>query len=127
MVRVPRGGYSEYVRPLEMDASGIMVPHIMGLDDAKNVIRATRFHPEGRRALDGGNADGTYGIKKLDQYIREANRERFLVFQIEDPEPLDALNAIAALPGLDMLFFGPADFSQGVGAPGQLLHPTVIA
>ena len=35
MVRVPRGGYSEYIRALELDATGILVPHIMSLQDAK--------------------------------------------------------------------------------------------
>ena len=41
-----------------------------------------------------------------------------LVLQIEDPEPMAYLDEIAALPGVDMLFFGPGDFSQGIGAPG---------
>ena len=59
-------------------------------------------------------------------YIKQANEERFIVLQIEDPEPLDDLEAIAALDGIDMLFFGPADFSQGIGAPGDWNHPKLI-
>lgn len=78
-VRVARGGYSDYIRPLEMDASGIMVPHIMGLEDAKNVVRMTRFHPIGLRPVDGGNADGAYCEVDFHEYILQANRERFLV------------------------------------------------
>ena len=58
LVRVPRGSYSDYIKPLEADAAGIMVPHLMGLEDAKKVVWQTRFHPIGRRAIDGGNADG---------------------------------------------------------------------
>src|SRR4051812_43021165 len=58
MVRVPRGSYSDYVKPLEMDATGILVPHIMSLEDAKQVVKYTRFHPQGLRAIDGGSADG---------------------------------------------------------------------
>src|SRR5688500_2826226 len=58
LVRVPRGSYSDLVKPLEMDATGIMVPHVMSLQDAKNIVRMTRFHPLGLRAIDGGNADG---------------------------------------------------------------------
>ena len=60
VVRVPRGSYSDLVHPLEMDATGIMVPHVMSLDDARRVVWQTRFHPVGRRPLDGGNADGAY-------------------------------------------------------------------
>ncbi len=127
MVRVSRGGYSDYIRPLEMDAAGIMVPHLMSLADARQVARITRFHPIGRRPADGGNADGAYCGIELTEYFRQANEQRFVVVQIEDPEPLDELEEIAAVPGIDMLFFGPGDFSQGIGAPGQWDHPRLTA
>lgn len=126
LVRVSRGSYSDYIRPLELDAAGIMVPHLMGLDDARRVVRNTRFHPIGLRPVDGGNADGAYGAIPFEEYLRTANEQRFVVVQIEDPEPLDELDAIAALPGIDMLFFGPGDFSQAIGFPGQFDHPRII-
>jgi 4-hydroxy-2-oxoheptanedioate aldolase len=127
LVRVPRGSYSDLVKPLEMDATGIMVPHVMSLQDAKNIVKMTRFHPTGLRAIDGGNADGAYTNVDFNEYLEQANRERFVVLQIEDPEPLKELDEIAALDGFDMLFFGPGDFSQGIGAPGQWNHPELIA
>lgn len=127
LVRVPRGSYSDLIKPLEMDATGIMVPHVMSLQDAKNLVRTTRFHPLGLRAIDGGNADGGYTNVDFNEYLEQANRERFVIFQIEDPEPLKELEAIADLEGYDMLFFGPGDFSQGIGAPGQWNHPELIA
>jgi 4-hydroxy-2-oxoheptanedioate aldolase len=49
--------------------------------------------------------------------LQTANRERSVIVQIEDPQPLDELDEIAALEGIDMLFFGPSDFS----------HPQVLA
>lgn len=125
IVRVSRGGYSDYVRPLELDAAGIMVPHVMNLADAKKVIRITRFHPVGRRPIDGGNADGAYTALNFNDYLEQANTQRLVILQIEDPEPLPELDAIAALDGFDMLFFGPGDFSQGIGAPGQWDHPEI--
>lgn len=126
MVRVARGGYSDYIKPLELDASGIMVPHIMSLADAENVVRMTRFHPVGRRPVDGGNADGAYCNIDFVEYLKQANEQRFLAVQIEDPEPLDDLEAIASLDGIDMIFFGPGDFSQGIGAPGEWDHPKIV-
>lgn len=126
MIRVARGSYSDYIKPLELDAAGIMVPHIMGLEDARRVVQMTRFHPIGRRPVDGGNADGAYDMLDLEEYIRQANEQRFIVLQIEDPEPLDDLEAIAALEGYNMLFFGPGDFSQGIGAPGDWDHPKLL-
>ncbi len=126
MVRVSRGGYSDAIRPLELDATGIMVPHVMSVEDAKAVVRMTRFHPIGRRPVDGGNADGAYCAIDFTDYLRQANDQRFVVVQIEDPEPLPDLDAIAALPGIDMLFFGPADFSHGIGAPGVWDDPRLL-
>jgi 4-hydroxy-2-oxoheptanedioate aldolase len=49
-----------------------------------------------------------------------------VILQIEDPELLEELDEIASLPGVDMLFFGPGDYSQAIGAPGILDHPLVI-
>lgn len=127
MVRVARGAYSDYVKPLELDATGIMVPHVMGLEDAKQVVKMTRFHPVGRRPMDGGNADGAYTFLDFNDYLKQANEQRFVVLQIEDKEPLAELDEIAALDGYDMLFFGPGDFSQSIGAPGEWNHPQLIA
>jgi 4-hydroxy-2-oxoheptanedioate aldolase len=125
MVRVRRGAYSEYSVPLELDAAGLMVPHLMSLDDAKAVVHMTRFHPLGRRALDGGNADGAFCNVGMQDYIETANAQRFVALQIEDPEPLEQLEEIAALPGYDILFFGPGDFSHAIGAPGDMAHSRV--
>ncbi len=126
IVRVPRGSYSDLIWPLEMDAAGIMVPHLMSVQDARLVVRQTRFHPLGRRPLDGGNADGAYCMVPLDQYVSEANQQRLVIVQIEDPEPMAELDAIAQVPGIDMLFFGPGDFSQGIGHTGEMGHSRVI-
>lgn len=125
LVRVARGSYSDHIRPLEMDATGIMVPHVMSLEDAKNVVRMTKFHPVGRRPLDGGNADGAYCNIDILEYMRDANSERFVMIQIEDPEPLEDLEKIAELDGIDVLFFGPGDFSQGIGTPAKWDNPLI--
>ena len=119
LTRVSKGSYSDIVRPLEGDSTGIMVPHLMSLEEAKQIVYYTKFHPIGRRPLDGGNADGAYCLVDANDYIKQANEERFTAVQIEDPEPLAELDEICALPGIDMIFFGPADFSQGIGAPNS--------
>jgi len=125
LVRVARGAYSHYIKPLELDAAGIMVPHIMSLRDAKEIVYYTKFHPVGRRPIDGGNADGLYTNIGMADYIRQANERRFNMLQIEDPEPLEELEDIIALEGVDIVFFGPGDFSQGIGAPGEWDHPKI--
>lgn len=125
LCRIARGSYSDTIRPLEADCTGIMAPHLMSLAEAKQIAYYTKFHPIGRRPLDGGNADGKYCKVGEEDYLKEANEERFTVIQIEDPEPLAELEEICALPGIDMIFFGPADFSQGIGAPCQWDNPEI--
>ena len=120
ITRVEKGSYSDYIRPLESDSTGIMIPHVMSLEEAKRIVYFTKFHPIGRRPIDGGNADGKYCMLPSDEYMKTANEERLVIIQIEDPEPMPELDAICALPGIDMIFFGPADFSQGLGIPGQM-------
>ena len=126
LCRCARGPYSNLIRALEIDASGIMVPHVMNLQDAKEVVRTTRFQPVGMRPADGGNADGAYCNIPFTEYIEQANRERFVCLQIEDPEALEELDEIAALEGYDILFYGAGDFSCAIGAPGQMDHPAVV-
>ena len=126
MVRVSRGSYSDYIHPLELDAAGIMVPHVMSLTDAQRVAWMTRFHPIGLRAVDSGNADGAYCGVEFKQYLQEANEQRFICIQIEDPEPLEELDAICAVPGIDIIFFGPGDFSHGIGDPGNFENPRLL-
>jgi len=126
MVRVPRGSYSGYVKPLEMDATGILVPHIMNVEEARQVVRMTRFHPIGLRAIDGGSADGAFTNMDFAEYLKDSNEQKFVVLQIEDYEVLPDVEAIAALDGVDMLFFGPGDFSQSIGAPGDWNNPRLL-
>lgn len=125
ITRTSRGGYNNYIRPLEADSTAIMVPHLMSLAEAKQIVYYTKFHPIGRRPLDGGNADGAYCLVDAKEYMKTANEERIIIVQIEDPEPLNELEEIAALPGIDMLFFGPADFSQGLGTPCDFSNPKI--
>jgi 4-hydroxy-2-oxoheptanedioate aldolase len=125
MVRTPRGSYSDFIQPLELGASGLMIPHCIHADDAREIVRRTRFHPLGRRPLDGGNSDGHYCMIPLADYLRQANENTFIIVQIEDPETVDEVDAIAAVEGIDCLFVGPGDLAHALGVPGQIEHPDV--
>ncbi len=127
IVRVSRGSYSDYVRPLEAGATGIMVPHVASAAEARQIVEWCRFHPLGQRALDGGNIDGQFCLLPQAEYLQHANTEIILLFQIESPEGLEQVEAIAAVPGFDGFLFGPGDFSHRIGKAGQLDAPEVAA
>ncbi len=127
LVRVCKGSYSDYVRPLEADATGLIVPHVASVEEARHIVQMTRFHPVGRRALDSGNIDARFCQVPLTEYLQHSNTERVLIFQIESPEALAQVEQIAAVPGFDGLLFGPGDFSHLIGKAGQLNDPEVVA
>lgn len=126
VVRVEKGSYSDYIRPLETDAAGIIVPHVTSKQEAEKIVRMTKFHPIGMRPVDGGNADGQYCMIGFNDYLEQANRERFVCIQIEDVEALEELEDIISVKGIDMIFFGPGDFSQSMGKPGQFNDPFLL-
>jgi 4-hydroxy-2-oxoheptanedioate aldolase len=127
IVRVNKGGYSEYVKPFECDATGIMVPHVTSADEARNVVDMVRCRPLGNKALDAGNMDGLFCQVSLADYAHHCNTEKFIILQIESPEALEVVDEIAAVPGFDMLLFGAGDFSHRIGKLGQATHTEVVA
>lgn len=127
IVRVSKGSYSDYILPFECDAAGIMVPHVTSAEEAREVVDRCRFQPLGRRPLDGGNVDGAYCQVPLEEYLAHANKERFIILQIESPEALEVVESIAAVPGYDFLLFGAGDFAHRIGKPGQYNCPEVEA
>ena len=127
VVRVPRGCYSNTTRPLEMDASAVMVPHVMTVGEAREIARITKFHPIGRRPIDGGNADGLFGLADYGEYIRYSNEQKLTIIQIEDREAIEQIDEIAQVEGIDMLFFGPADYAHSLGIPTDLNNERVLA
>ena len=123
-VRIRKGeGYSSFFRPLEDGAAGIMVPHVKTREEAEWVVRNAKFPPIGRRGMETMMPDADLGFTDPVAYTEHANRETFVCIQIEDVEALDHIDEIAATPGLDILFIGPADLTFSMGIPLHLDHP----
>ena len=115
LLRVNRGGYSNYIRGFEVDCTGLIIPQIESLADAKQIEEFTKFPPIGKRGLDGGNNDGKYTKLNMHDYIEQANQERLVIYQVETPEVMKDIEAIAEMQGVDALFFGPGDYSLTLG------------
>ncbi|MCF6177072.1 MAG: aldolase/citrate lyase family protein [Victivallaceae bacterium] len=119
MVRRAFGNYDDLIQPLEMGAAGLMIPHCMNADIARSIINQTRFYPLGNRGIDGVGGDSFFGTVAGSDYTEGANRETFIMVQIEDAESVNEIEAIAEVPGIDIIFIGPADLSQSFGCPGD--------
>lgn len=110
---------------LDRGVMGVQVPHVNTADEARAVVEACRFHPEGKRGLGGGRmADFGFGVA-TSEYVKEANAQMLVCVQIEDVEAVENLDDILAVDGVDVFFIGPTDLAQSLGYPGQNSHPEV--
>lgn len=96
-------------RYLEDGATGFMIPHVSTAEKARTLVNAVKFPPLGDRGLDGAGLDSDFSFDGGESYIEAANRETFLVVQIETPQAVENVDAIAAVEGVDGLFIGPGD------------------
>lgn len=123
MVRILKTGYTAPMRALEFGANGIMVPHCMSAQEARQWVEWTKFPPLGKRGFDGAGSDANYMLVDPVEYMKHANEETFLMLQIEDREAVECVDEIAAVEGVDLLFIGTGDLSISYGAPMQVSHP----
>lgn len=110
-------------RVLDAGARTVMVPFIDTPEQAAALVRNTRYPPEGDRGLAMMIRASRYG--RATDYTRTANSEVCFIAQIETRAALQALPRIAAVDGVDALFFGPGDLSAAAGVPWQVRSDTV--
>lgn len=112
MIRPPTVQRTRLYRYLEDGATGLMIPFVSTAAIAREIVTAVKFPPVGNRGLDGAGLDCQYGLESWapgSDYPADANRETFIVGQIETPEAVGNVEAIAAVAGLDAIFIGPGD------------------
>jgi 4-hydroxy-2-oxoheptanedioate aldolase len=117
--RPPTKEKTALYRLLEDGATGLMIPHVSTAEQAAALVQAVKFPPLGDRGFDGAGRDAGFWFGAPSDYLAQANRETFLVVQIETQEALNNVEAIAAVPGVEILFIGPGDLSLRLGCtPG---------
>lgn len=116
VVRVPANDPAIIGRMLDAGAMGIVVPMINSAEDARAVVEACLYPPLGQRSLGPFRAQLRDGSK----YVPEANGRIAVIPMIETLSALEAVEEIAAVPGVDALFVGPFDLSFALGLrPGD--------
>ena len=125
IARPAKGEFMRMARMLEIGAHGIMYPRCDHAEEAAEVVRWSKFAPVGERGIDGAGADAPYCFMPIADYIEEANRQTFVIIQLEQAHAIDAAESIAAVEGVDILMIGPGDLSVLSGVPGQFDHPLV--
>jgi len=124
-VRVPSSDPQFVARVLDSGALGIIVPHLQSADDARSVVRAAKYPPDGERSLAGMLPQLQYRSLPAADAIQQINDATMVIAMIESPKGLAAVNEIAAVPGVDILFIGTNDLASSLGVSGQLDHELV--
>jgi 4-hydroxy-2-oxoheptanedioate aldolase len=111
IVRVPVGEFASVSRALDFGAEGIIAPMINTVADARAYASYAKFPPIGERSWGPHRATTLGDMPDQKVYLREANSLTVTFAMIETSTALANVEEIAATPGIDALFLGPADLS----------------
>ncbi len=125
VVRVPVGHDWVIKQVLDLGAQTVLVPMIDTPEQALAAARACRYPPHGNRGM-GAPLARAGNFNQRSNYVATANDQICCIVQAETQTALDNLDAIAATPGVDAVFIGPADLSADMGYPGEPDHPEVL-
>ena len=110
-------------RALDIGADGIMIPWMEKVEEVEEAVRDCRYPPEGRRGI-GGERATAWG-QCLSEHAAEANENVLIVPLIESIAAIPNVATMCEVDGIDLFFFGPADFSSTAGFRGQWEGPGV--
>lgn len=125
LVRVESHAPKRILRVLDMGAAGVMCPQISNVAEAKAMVDAIRYPPQGSRGIAKFVRGGGFGADFAD-YFATANENILGIAQVESAEGLQNVEQIAAVDGIDVLFIGPSDLSAALGVFGQFESRTYI-
>ncbi len=114
ILRIPDQSEAWIKRMLDAGASGLIVPKVDTADQARAVLAHATYAPNGTRGEAIDIVQGARWGRDADQYRDTwTNRPRIAV-QIETRKAFANVAEIAAIDGLDELFFGPADYAASL-------------
>ncbi|MDR5647528.1 4-hydroxy-2-oxoheptanedioate aldolase [Burkholderia cenocepacia] len=124
VVRPLQGDVALIKQYLDVGAQTLLVPMVDTPEQAEEMVRAMRYAPEGIRGMGSALARASRW-NRVNDYVNRANAEMCLLVQAETTLAIENLAHIAAVEGVDGVFFGPADLSASMGYRGQANHPEV--
>lgn len=127
LVRVPDRDYAAALRILDSGAQGIVMPDVSSADAAREVVAHCKFAPVGSRGAYGSWPHFGYRALPATEARKALNDATLLITMIENKAALDNAEAIAAVPGVDIVHIGSNDLATDLGVPGELTHPSVLA
>jgi 2-keto-3-deoxy-L-rhamnonate aldolase RhmA len=126
-VRVPTAARWHVSPVLDMGAQAIMIPMVESAEQVAGALEVARYAPEGTRGAAFGLAHDAYaGSRSAREVMAEANQATMIVPLIETRAGVEAAVEICALDGIDLIWVGPVDLTQSLGAPCEFDHPDYL-
>lgn len=116
---------AEIKKLLDLGAQTLLIPYVQNAVEAAEAVAAVEYAPAGIRGVSGMTRATRFG--KIAGYHKAARAEICMLVQVETVEAMAEIEAIAAVPGVDGIFIGPADLAASMGHVGNPNHPDVIA
>jgi 2-keto-3-deoxy-L-rhamnonate aldolase RhmA len=126
LVRVPGHLGQDISRALDGGAQGVILPHVNTAEQAREIVSYAKYPPLGHRSVMGAGPHTAYKAMPLAKVNESGNLDNMVVIMLETPEGIANAEAIAAVPGVDMLLIGSNDLCTEMGIPGQLRHPSLL-
>jgi 2-keto-3-deoxy-L-rhamnonate aldolase RhmA len=126
VVRVPARQYAMATRALDGGALGITMPHVDTAEEARTIVDHLKYPPVGHRSAAGGMAYFGYRPTPIGEATKTMNAETLVVVMLETPQAIANAEAIASVPGIDVLLIGTNDLMMEMGLPGQFAHAEVL-
>lgn len=123
LARPPVSDYHFMARLLDIGMKGVMVPMVESAAEAARIVEACRYPPAGRRGAAFGFAHDGYAPGAPADKIAAANAETLVIAQVETERGLAAVDEIAAVDGVDVIWIGQFDLTNFLGVPGQFDAP----
>jgi len=127
IARIASHHANDMARILDSGAQGLMVPHVETAAEAEAIVRYCRFPPIGHRSTASTGPGVGYRKMSAGDINRRLNEETLLIAMLETPNAIENADAIAAVPGIDMVHIGAIDVSSELGVPGDLRDPRMKA
>ena len=115
LVRVASASASNLLSVLDAGAVGVLVPHMASPQKANEVAAFCRYRGA-KRGFSNSPRAGQSGGLSLHEHVELADAMTTVVAQIEDPEALEHIDAIAGVDGIEALFIGRGDLAIAMGA-----------
>ena len=124
VVRVPWNDPVLIKPVLDVGAAGVIAPMVCTPDDARRLVAACLYPPEGIRGF-GPRRPSNYGQADSRTLCRTANAAIIPIAQIEHINAVNNIEEILAVPGLAAVLVGPNDLAGSMGHTGDPNHPEV--